>query len=194
MQVADVRSEVLTPTKLEDFRLAVRLIAAASSDGVSVMAELLAHGIKKFGEAEVKAVLSDENLPRPFVENSLVVAKQPKQVRHFKIPIQFRLAVARAGLSGAQAARWLKIAVDREMNIRDFTQSIATGKVVDPGVVLEGSFTAPLIENLSISFKRWFAQAIASEPIEKWDRERLLSLREELKPMADLAKRIDELI
>jgi hypothetical protein len=187
---------IVRPLTLDEWRAAMRTLKATRERFVSVLADLIRYGRETYGDDEIKVTLEQLEFAAEDEQRALALGQLTLDFRSdHGLTTEHYYVLSKANLDGPGRERWAIVARNEGLTANELKHSIEKGTVVRQPALdqLSGTGTGTMtIQGVIFGLRRWEKKVGGEETILMWPIEQKRQLLEELKPVADLARKIEE--
>lgn len=153
----------------------------------------LAYGQLKFGKEKAYSGLEQLEFPLPMVNEAMRINSIPDDIRQPGLTASHYIALARAGLTKKEQAKWARIASEQALSPSVLKQSIEAGEVITPEMSQQQSHGLYSAHGLRGEFDIWWNKRINGiEGIKKMPVEGVMEIADELSAIADAYNEVME--
>ena len=159
------------------------------------LADMIAYGRENFGEQQVAETLEQLEFDIQDTLRGAAISTLPHGSRRETLTSEHHYVAAKADLSTASRAGWLKTAEKEKLTALELQHSIEAGQVVKANTSLAGRGRGTgiaTIEGVLFMYKQWERQVSETDPIEDWEPERKRRFLDEVAPLEVRIRRVRE--
>lgn len=188
--------KILRPLTLDEWRAAMRTLKETRERFVSVLADLIRYGRETYGDDEIKVTLEQLEFAAEDEQRALALGQLTLDFRsEHGLTTEHYYVLSKANLDAAGRERWASIAQNEGLSANELKHSIEKGTVVRQSAIdkLSGTGSGVItIQGVIFGLRRWEKKVGGEETILMWPPEQRRQVLDELKPISDLARKIEE--